>query len=56
MSKLAAGFKKLASVSQQDKGKGILKEDTPKKKKQLEPTKEPASLDFMGATRKFIHS
>ena len=52
MSKLAAGFKKPPSVSQQNKGKGIVKEDALKKRKQLEPPKEVMSFDFRSAARK----
>ena len=56
MSKLAVGFNKPPSMSQQDKEKGILKEDSPKKRKYPEPTKETASSDFMGTARKFARS
>ena len=39
MSKLATSFKKPPTATQQDKGRGIMKEDAPKKRKQPNPPK-----------------
>ena len=50
--RLTTGFKKPPTTIQQDKGKGIMKEDAPKIRKQREPPKEVTSWDFMGVANK----
>lgn len=52
MSKLTEGFKKPPNVPQTDKGKGIIKEDAQKKRKQLDLPKESKESKFMGASCK----